>query len=113
MDNIFGFSLISREEREARRKAFESVVFPGGMTQRRELRKKLRESFPRIDGTLMMYFYISIKEQMKKNGLGFDDAVKKLGKTSVPPKFKNEDLPVLKRILEEDMRDEHDRYSQS
>ena len=113
MYNFFGFNILSKEEKEAKRREYESFVFPGREEQRREIRRRLRAEVPRLDMTLLMYFYISVKERMKREGISYEEAVKRIGKLATPPGITRYDIAAIKRIIEEDIKNEHDRYSES
>ena len=112
MYNLFGINILSKEEKEAKRREFEAFVFPGREEQRREIRGKLRAAVPKLDMTLLMYFYITVKEAIKREGISYEEAVKRVGKQASPPGIKNYDLAAIKHILEEDLKNEHDRYSE-
>ena len=78
MYEIFGFKILTKEERRQRDEAYARMVFPGGEEQKQAVLRELLEKIPRRDKTELLYLYASVRQHMIEGGADFDTAYRKV-----------------------------------
>lgn len=99
MYEIFGFKIMTKEEKKAEEEAFAKRIFPGGEEERKRVEQRLTEGFPHRDKKELLYLYITVRQKMLENDRSFEEA---FSLSAIPAlgKFSKEEQEIFRGILE-------------
>lgn len=100
MYNIFGFQILTKEERRKKDAEFAEMIFPGGEAQKAKVSEALHEAFPKLDRQMLLYLFITVRENMCRDGAAFPEAWKRSMK-KMPFSLSEEEREKFRVIMEE------------